>query len=371
MKDLEKNPASAETARSLVSKRLSRAFSGNELDSRILEGEEVQAKRTAHQKVYYLGGGSYQCSLFPEAVHYQDASGAWQDIDNTLVEETVRGKARRTTRGAGLSMSLAAASDDDELVRLTNEKGQSIAWKLEGAQARQAADEATETQRFYQRQDSKLVRKAELLGALQNETLDTETLENDRTLAAEAKSALESLESMEQAVDALDAEIDFDAQRRRPRNLESGLRYEEILPNVDMVCHLNGQRFKDELILKNESAPASFSLRLFSSPGLAWHCLADGTVMAVSEAAENEAPEAGTDPSPASVAFTLPPAFAMDANGERGPVYTALEERADGTYLKLRVDAKWLAQAAFPVTVDPVVTPGINPPGRSLETAFV
>ena len=363
MRNSETNLTTAETARRFPARRYDRAFSGNELDSRILEGEEVREKRTAHQKVYSLGNGAYQCILFPEAVHYQDASGVWQDIDNTLAVETRQGKARRTTRGAGLTMSLAVAADDDELVRLTNANGQSIAWKLEGARAKQAVEEATETQRFYQRQDARLARRSELLEALEKEHPDTETLENAHARAEENQGSLESPGQMSDALDALDAEIDFDLQRHRPRNLEASLRYDEILPNVDMVCHLNGQRFKDDLILKNADAPSSFDLRLFSSPGLAWRCLSDGTVLAVSEATGDEVAEAGMEPDPsqASVAFVLPPAFAVDSDGARGIVYTVLEECADGAYLNLRVDAAWLDQATFPVIVDPVVTPGYKP----------
>lgn len=46
---------------------------------------EVRASRTANSSTYLMSDGSYQTKIFADAVHYQDASGDWQDIDVSLV----------------------------------------------------------------------------------------------------------------------------------------------------------------------------------------------------------------------------------------------------------------------------------------------
>lgn len=41
-------------------------------------------KRTEFSKTFLMSDGSYTLALYKEPVHYQDAAGNWQDIDNTL-----------------------------------------------------------------------------------------------------------------------------------------------------------------------------------------------------------------------------------------------------------------------------------------------
>ncbi|HEX3016256.1 MAG TPA: DNRLRE domain-containing protein [Caproicibacter sp.] len=45
---------------------------------------EDESKRTENSKTFLMSDGSYALALYKEPVHYQDASGNWQDIDNSL-----------------------------------------------------------------------------------------------------------------------------------------------------------------------------------------------------------------------------------------------------------------------------------------------
>ena len=52
-----------------------------------LPGRELKAKRTRSSKTYALGNGLYQAVIYPEAVHYRNENGEWEDIDHTLRQE--------------------------------------------------------------------------------------------------------------------------------------------------------------------------------------------------------------------------------------------------------------------------------------------
>ena len=45
---------------------------------------EVTEKREESVKVFHLEDGSYLAAQYPDAVHYLDEDGEWQDIDNSL-----------------------------------------------------------------------------------------------------------------------------------------------------------------------------------------------------------------------------------------------------------------------------------------------
>ena len=51
-----------------------------------LPGKEVKSKRTRSSKTYSLGNGLYQAVIYPEAVHYRNEKGEWEDIDHTLTQ---------------------------------------------------------------------------------------------------------------------------------------------------------------------------------------------------------------------------------------------------------------------------------------------
>ena len=53
--------------------------------------EEVTALREENVKHFSLGDGAYQAVVYGHPVHYQDENGAWQDIDNRLTLQTVKG----------------------------------------------------------------------------------------------------------------------------------------------------------------------------------------------------------------------------------------------------------------------------------------
>lgn len=60
-------------------------FTPEEIDQ--LPGREVKEKRTRSSKTYALGNGLYQAVVYPEAVHFRNDKGEWEDIDHSLNTE--------------------------------------------------------------------------------------------------------------------------------------------------------------------------------------------------------------------------------------------------------------------------------------------
>lgn len=46
---------------------------------------EIPSRRTRTSQTYVTDTGQYEARVYPGSVNYQDASGAWQPIDNTLI----------------------------------------------------------------------------------------------------------------------------------------------------------------------------------------------------------------------------------------------------------------------------------------------
>ena len=80
---------------------------------------EVTALREAGVKHFYVGEGKYTAVSYGEAVHRQDATGTWQEIDNTL---TLQNGKYQTGDGR---VQLAATNGSDNLLQLS-ENGYSI-----------------------------------------------------------------------------------------------------------------------------------------------------------------------------------------------------------------------------------------------------
>lgn len=235
-----------------------------------LPGRELKAKRTRSSKTYSLGNGLYQSVIYPDAVHYRNEKGEWEDIDRTLTPEN--GSCR--DHSGDLAVQLAPGGS----VILT--KGEhSLSWKISDA----ANVEATP----------------------------------------------------ENAAAAF-------PRHNENRRIENKVVYADIFPDVDFVCDLPPNRFKDTLIFKQQSAlrPVEF---LLHAEGLVLRQSPTGTVVAM---CGNE------------TIFRLPAPCVLDAQGEAvsGSAHAVLIQisAADWRWV-CEVDAEYAASAAYPLRLDPMV----------------
>ena len=79
----------------------------------IEEAYEVTALREESIKHFYVGEGNYTAVSYGEAVHRQDATGTWQEIDNTL---TLQNGKYQTSDGR---VKLAATNTADDLLEIS------------------------------------------------------------------------------------------------------------------------------------------------------------------------------------------------------------------------------------------------------------
>lgn len=271
-----------------------RHWRGAHMESKAMPGREVADKRTANSKTFDLGRGCYQFVQYPDVVHFQDAEGKWQEIDNHLIEQkNIEGKPVLRNRQNSMSAEFAKRVGEAPLVAIRKKGGQQLQWTLRGEQS-----------------------------------------------GIEAKSDTQ----------AVCAEEDEDAKRADLSKVETSLTYEEILPNVDLVCRLQGTAFKDDIILKNAEAPHKFIFDMELN-GIDLHMQEDGTILAMeAQRANRKRVQKET-----KKVFTLPAAFMRDNNGNIGEVKTELVQEKDKAEMILICDEEFLATAAFPVIVDPLV----------------
>ena len=259
---------------------------GSQMESKLMPGKEVTQQRTHNSKTFDLGRGAYQTVIYPETVHFKDAEGQWKEIDNRLEEaRNEQGEAILRNQSNVLTMEFAKQTGKAPLVCISNKKGQKIAWNIQN----------------------------------QNEHVEAKPI-------------------CENCCDTGDE----DACRADLSHVETELHYKEILPNVNVICRMQGMMFKDDIVMENPQAQHRFVLEM-DTQNVQLVKQEEGTIVAYAEG------------NPAEVAFVLPAAFMRDAEGNIGTVETDLVEENGKIQVALNCDEDFLQNAVYPVVVDPLI----------------
>lgn len=259
---------------------------GSQMESKLMPGKEVTQQRTHNSKTFDLGRGAYQTVIYPETVHFKDAEGQWKEIDNRLEEaRNEQGEAILRNQSNVLTMEFAKQTGKAPLVCISNKKGQKIAWNIQN----------------------------------QNEHVEAKPI-------------------CENCCDTGDE----DACRADLSHVETELHYKEILPNVNVVCRMQGMMFKDDIVMENPQAQHRFVLEM-DTQNVQLVKQEEGTIVAYAEG------------KPAEVAFVLPAAFMRDAEGNTGTVETDLIEENGKIQVVLNCNEDFLQNAVYPVVVDPLI----------------
>jgi len=259
---------------------------GSQMESKLMPGKEVTQQRTHNSKTFDLGRGAYQTVIYPETVHFKDAEGQWKEIDNRLEEaRNEQGEAILRNQSNVLTMEFAKQTGKAPLVCVSNKKGQKIAWNIQN----------------------------------QNEDVKAKPI-------------------CENCCDTGDE----DACRADLSHVETELHYKEILPNVNVVCRMQGMMFKDDIVMENPQAQHRFVLEM-DTQNVQLVKQEEGTIVAYAEG------------NPAEIAFVLPAAFMRDAEGNIGTVETDLVEENGKIQVALNCDEDFLQNAVYPVVVDPLI----------------
>ncbi|MBQ4559301.1 MAG: RICIN domain-containing protein [Lachnospiraceae bacterium] len=242
---------------------------------------EIESERTADTKTFLMSDGSYLYAVYPEQVHYRE-NNEWVDVDN----------------------SLDTTSDDDGNAVLENKKN-SFNIKFSN-----------------KAKNKKLV------------SLKSGEYQIDWALANANKVPAEAVESENDAV----TEVSL-------KNVNGGVVYKEILPNVDLQYIIDASSVKEDIILKSKTAQNEFTFD-YQVKKLTYQENSDGSI---SFFAEDNLEDA---------VYTMDKPFMYDANGETSSeIDVAIEKTKKGFSLKLTADSEWLnaRERSYPVTIDPTI----------------
>ena len=235
-----------------------------------LPGRELKSRRTRSSKTYSLGNGLYQAVIYPDAIHYRNEKGEWEDIDHSLTKEN----GSLCDHSGDLAVTLARGG----CVTLKKDNHR-LSWEIRGVAPAEAVPDNASTK--FPRHNKKL-----------------------RT--------------------------------------ENKVTYSNIFPDVDFVCDLKPNQFKDTLIFKKPEAlrPVEFLIR---AENLVLRQAASGAVVAM----------CGDD-----TIFRLPAPCAVDEYGDAVPssANAVLTQISDHEWCwTCEVSADYAANAVYPLRLDPVV----------------
>lgn len=271
------------------------AWRGSHVESKTMRGQEIPEKRAHNGKVFDLGGGAYQYVQYPETVHFQDAQGQWQEIDNRLIEQKNReGIPVLRNRQNQIAFEFAKQTQESALISIRGKGGHRLSWTLQGQREGIPANVSNHMVR---------------------------------------------------------AEADEDEKRADLSKVETSLSYEEILPGMDLVCHLQSMTFKDEMILKNPQAPHTIQLNLMLED-VDLLLEQDGTILALDSKKTKHKQDVQAD---RQQVFVMPAAFMRDNEGRISGVKTELIHDGNQARMILTCDEAFLEQASYPVVIDPLV----------------
>ena len=289
------------------------AFAGTVTDGTITEsseiigtlepirGAEITSMREKNSKTYEMSDGTYQCVVYAENVHYEDANGTLQEIDNAIKTTTAKNGYSLTNTANSWYTYFANKLSQDNAV--TMEKGDySISFSLPNP---------TESS------GSGLIgQPLSLIG----------------TTASDAKIAA-NMTTAEIAENPIYSSL---AEDNRV------VLYKDVLNNVDISYTVKTGILKEDIILKSASAPNTFEFKL-NTTGVTPQ-KADGTVVFNNSSGET--------------VFELAPMYMEDANGRYSEEITYdLTQDTEGYKLTIVADSNFLldSKTVYPIVIDPSV----------------
>jgi hypothetical protein len=127
--------------------------------------------------------------------------------------------------------------------------------------------------------------------------------------------------------------------------------YGGVLPAVDYAFSSTTAGYRDVITLQNLQAPATITENLSVTGGISLELQKDGSIGILGQ----QGVLVGSIPAPVASDSSINP---ETGSANEGPASYAIATNPDGGYtLSVNVDPNWLAQATFPVTIDPSITP--------------
>ncbi|MBQ6262606.1 MAG: carbohydrate binding domain-containing protein [Clostridia bacterium] len=369
---------------------------GNEFEAVPYIIGEDESLRTENSKTFRQSDGSFICSVYQEPVHFKNAEGEWEDIDNTLVanESGYKNKSSDfevvfnsdpekndlftlTYGGSAVSVSLlseettdpgqpettetvsgeaeteygeAESETDVELLETENETdvGYSEPETDTAPEENDAPEEtasASETETGTDPVEPICAREITVLPKNVKETVSPSLLKTAGEIESEllAQDPDVSDEYIKAAV-GMQNEINEKqrAERMTPDDLNSSIVYSGLIPGADIRYDLAPQKVKESIIISEPCESCEYSFFI-------------GTSLCARKNGEGEIVFSGDDGEPV---FVMPSPFMYDADGnESCDAEYSISETEGGYILSVVASTGWIndAERSFPVVIDPTV----------------
>ena len=217
-----------------------------------IRNSEITSMRTKNSKTYQMSDGTYQCVVYSENVHYEDANGTLQEIDNAIKTTTAKSGYSLTNTANSWHTFFANKLSQDNAV-IMEKDDYSISFSLSTG--------------------SGLISQSSSLGAS----------------ASNAKIAA-NMTATEIAENPIYSSLAADNRV---------VLYKDVVNNVDISYTVRNGILKEDIILKSASAPNTFEFKL-NTTGVTAHEV-NGTVVFKNSADET--------------VFELAPMYMQDASG--------------------------------------------------------
>ena len=281
-------------------------------------GEE-ESLRTETEKHFRLSDGSFIAVSYGMPVHYQDESGNWENIDNTLSLSTdqfvyaAKNDQFITAFAANLSTGKVLAS---------SYRGFSVSMSLLDQSQAQSMVAASET-----------TMKARTTLSY-NRTVEAIIVSDEDAQAASV---------MRLSGSSSDATEGWTADDLIPETLSSSVLYEDVYPGVDLLYTAYGYNIKEQIIVNTKQSEYRYDFFL-ETVGLTAILNADSSINMLD--------------SEGNVIYTIPVPYMTDSAGATSDAVSYTLTQVPGGYvLTVTADAVWINSDAreLPVAIDPTL----------------
>ena len=366
---------------------------------------EDESLRTENSKVFRQSDGSFIASVYQEPVHFRNANGEWENIDNTLAA----GDSGYKNKSNDFEVVFNSDTEKDDLFTVTYE-GSSIAISyIENDTAENEQTEISEnTIEETEPETEEIESESEVVTTESNyETepevsdidteedfveTDTETGSSDSDMsdgeepsiedavdifsdetecsreitvlsgneakytdpallktAAEVENELKAQDpdaSDEDIKEAVSRQNEINEKQRTermtPDNLSSSVVYSGMIPGAELRYDLESKKIKESIVISGSAEDYEYSF--FIGTTLSAEKTADGEIVFSDEDGES--------------VFTMPSPYMFDADGKDscGAEYV-ISETNGGYILTIDASSEWIndPERSFPVVIDPTV----------------
>ena len=297
-------------------------------------GEE-ESLRTETEKHFRLSDGSFIAVSYGMPVHYQDASGNWEDIDNTLF--------------LSADQSVYAATNDQFATAFAANlsAGKVLASSYNGLSVSMSLLDESQAQTMV----------ANAVATLQTGVTMTYDRTVEAVIVSDADVQAASVMSLTNSFS--DTTEGWTADDLIPETLSSSVLYEDVYPGVDLLYTAYGYDIKEQIIVDTKQSAYRYDFFL-ETVGLTAVLNADSSItMSDSE---------GT------VIYTIPAPYMTDSAGATSDAVSYTLTQVSGGYvLTVTADATWIdsSDRVFPVAIDPTLQKEANTSNSGLYCTYV